>query len=67
MGLNNPMGLPSDVEKILFHPFYTVKDLSGNDFVFVLMVFFLHYFSEAENFKEAESLVTPIHICVLNF
>ena len=50
MGSNNPMGLPSDVQKILFHPFYTVKDLSGNDFVFVFMGFFLHYFSEADNF-----------------
>ena len=28
------MGLPSDVEKILFHPFYTVKDLSGNMFFY---------------------------------
>ena len=45
MGSNNPMGLPSDVEKIPFHPYYTVKDLSGNMLFFVLFVFIVCFFS----------------------
>ena len=66
VGSNNPMGLPSDVEKIPFHPYYTVKDLSGNMLFFVLFVFIVYFFpdylGDAENFKEADILVTPIHI-----
>ena len=63
VGSNNPMGLPSDVEKIPFHPYYTVKDLSGNTLFFVLFVFIVYFFpdylGDAENFKEADILVTP--------
>ena len=40
MGSNNPMGLPSDVEKIPFHLFYMVKDLLGNMLIFVFIVNF---------------------------
>ena len=62
VGSNNPMGLSSDVEKITFHPYYTVKDLSGNTLFFVLFVFivyfFPYYFGDAENFKEADCIVT---------
>jgi len=65
VGSNNPMGLPN-VEQISFHPYYTIKDLSGNTLFFVFFVFivyfFPYYFGDAENFKEADPLVTPIHI-----
>nr|YP_009092237.1 cytochrome b [Scutopus ventrolineatus]AHI45700.1 cytochrome b [Scutopus ventrolineatus] len=65
-GSKNPLGLSSDVDKIPFHPYYSVKDILG--FVFVL--FFLIYLSffypymlcEADNFLDANPLVTPTHI-----
>lgn len=57
VGSNNPMGVPSDVETIPFHPFYIVKDLSGNVlffcFFFFIVCFFPYYLGDAENFKEA--------------
>jgi ubiquinol-cytochrome c reductase cytochrome b subunit len=28
-GRNNPLGLNSNFDKILFHPYFTVKDLLG--------------------------------------
>ena len=66
VGSNNSMGLFSDVDKIPFHPFYTVKDLSGNAlffcFCFLIVYFFPYYLGDAENFKEANPLVTPPHI-----
>lgn len=67
VGSNNPTG--KDVEKIPFHPYYTIKDLSGVIaflFLFFLIVFFaptMHgYFLEPENFLPANSMVTPLHI-----
>ena len=67
VGSNNPTGM--DVEKIPFHPYYTVKDLSGVIvflFLFFLIVFYAPtlggYFLENANFAPANPLVTPLHI-----
>lgn len=67
VGSNNPSG--KSVEKIPFHPYYTVKDLSGVIvflFLFFLIVFYaptMHgYFLESANFAPANPLVTPLHI-----
>lgn len=66
VGSNNPLGVSSDAYKIRFGPFFIVKDLSGNLLFFVFVVFivfsFPYYFGDAENFKEADPLVTPVHI-----
>ena len=66
LGSNNPMGLPSDVEKIPFHPYYTVKDLSGNTLFFVLFVFIVYFFRiiwvMPRILRRPTFLVTPIHI-----
>ncbi|NWI48516.1 CYB protein, partial [Picathartes gymnocephalus] len=35
-GSNNPLGIPSDCDKIPFHPYYTVKDFLG--FALALLV-----------------------------
>ena len=65
-GSNNPMGVRSDIDKIPFHHYYTVKDLYGVIILLIglcVLVFFLPYLlGDAENFKPANPLVTPEHI-----
>ncbi|NWI69702.1 CYB protein, partial [Scopus umbretta] len=36
-GSNNPLGIPSDCDKIPFHPYYSTKDVLG----FLLTLIFL--------------------------
>nr|AGW15499.1 cytochrome b [Carpodacus rubescens] len=65
-GSNNPTGVPSDCDKIPFHPYYTVKDILG----FAVMIFLLvslalfspNMLGDPENFTPANPLVTPPHI-----
>nr|AAR25323.1 cytochrome b [Tangara mexicana] len=65
-GSNNPTGIPSDCDKIPFHPYYTIKDILG----FVLMLSLLvslalfspNLLGDPENFAPANPLVTPPHI-----
>ncbi|NXU97503.1 CYB protein, partial [Cettia cetti] len=33
-GLNNPLEIPSDCDKIPFHPYYSTKDILGFVFIF---------------------------------
>ena len=59
-GSNNPIGVRSDIDKIIFHHYYVVKDFYG---VIILLTFLLPYIlGDAENFKQANPLVTPVHI-----
>nr|P92493.1 RecName: Full=Cytochrome b; AltName: Full=Complex III subunit 3; AltName: Full=Complex III subunit III; AltName: Full=Cytochrome b-c1 complex subunit 3; AltName: Full=Ubiquinol-cytochrome-c reductase complex cytochrome b subunit [Aphelocoma coerulescens]AAB48978.1 cytochrome-b [Aphelocoma coerulescens] len=65
-GSNNPLGIPSDCDKIPFQPYYSIKDLLG----FVLMLtpliamalFAPNFLGDPENFTPANPLVTPPHI-----
>nr|QED56668.1 cytochrome b [Anthonomus eugenii] len=65
-GSNNPLGTNSNMEKIPFHPYFTLKDLVG----FLIMTFLLTILSlqapyllgDPDNFTPANPLVTPIHI-----
>nr|AHX97809.1 cytochrome b [Mirax sp. QL-2014] len=65
-GSNNPLGVNSDNYKIIFHNYFTIKDLLG----FLILIFFLMYLvmqmpylmGDPENFLEANSMVTPVHI-----
>ena len=65
-GSNNPLGLPSNIDKIPFHPYFTSKDLFG--FVVILFTLFLlrlldpWLLGDPENFIPANPLVTPVHI-----
>ncbi len=65
---NNPLGIdPKGPEDMIpFHPYYTIKDIFG---MAVFMVFFLwfvffapDFFGEADNYIEANPMVTPTHI-----
>merc|ERR1719402_863860 len=65
-GSNNPLGSNSNIEKLPFHPYFTIKDLFG--FLFVLTLFFIfillepYTLGDPENFIPANPLVTPVHI-----
>nr|AGW15459.1 cytochrome b [Carpodacus rodochroa]AGW15555.1 cytochrome b [Carpodacus rodochroa] len=65
-GSNNPTGVPSDCDKIPFHPYYTVKDILGFALMICLLVslalFSPNLLGDPENFTPANPLVTPPHI-----
>nr|YP_009995921.1 cytochrome b [Spondylis buprestoides]QNQ64872.1 cytochrome b [Spondylis buprestoides] len=65
-GSNNPLGINSNIDKIPFHPFFTLKDMIG----FLIMMFMLilltlntpYLLGDPDNFIPANPLITPIHI-----
>nr|YP_010362095.1 cytochrome b [Chalcophora japonica]UNQ87655.1 cytochrome b [Chalcophora japonica] len=65
-GSNNPLGLNSNIDKIPFHPYFSIKDLVG----FLIMITALvtltlnspYLLGDPENFTPANPLVTPVHI-----
>nr|YP_010946945.1 cytochrome b [Sigmella digitalis]WGO57702.1 cytochrome b [Sigmella digitalis] len=65
-GSNNPLGLNSNIDKIPFHPYFSIKDTFG----FILMMMCLgvltlkepYILGDPDNFTPANPLVTPIHI-----
>nr|AFO68270.1 cytochrome b [Garrulax chinensis] len=65
-GSNNPLGIPSDCDKIPFHPYYTIKDILGFALMLVLLVslalFAPNSLGDPENFTPANPLATPPHI-----
>nr|ADD80204.1 cytochrome b [Saltator coerulescens coerulescens]AGT80330.1 cytochrome b [Saltator coerulescens] len=65
-GSNNPLGIPSDCDKIPFHPYYTIKDILGFVLMLSLLVslalFLPNLLGDPENFTPANPLVTPPHI-----
>ncbi|NXX98548.1 CYB protein, partial [Centropus bengalensis] len=36
-GSNNPLGLPSNCDKIPFHPYFSLKDFLGFTIIFLLL------------------------------
>nr|AAR84634.1 cytochrome b [Poephila acuticauda]QUU43644.1 cytochrome b [Poephila acuticauda hecki]QUU43645.1 cytochrome b [Poephila acuticauda hecki]QUU43646.1 cytochrome b [Poephila acuticauda hecki]QUU43647.1 cytochrome b [Poephila acuticauda hecki] len=65
-GSNNPLGIPSDCDKIPFHPYYTTKDILGFALMLSLLaslaLFSPNLLGDPENFTPANPLVTPPHI-----
>lgn len=65
-GSNNPLGVPSDYDKVTFHSYYTSKDVVGFVWFLILLVFLALLMptalSDPENFIPANPLVTPVHI-----
>nr|YP_009406977.1 cytochrome b [Stygiocaris lancifera]ASA39513.1 cytochrome b [Stygiocaris lancifera] len=65
-GSNNPLGIPSQVNKISFHPYFSFKDIVG----FIVLLFTLtmitlldpYLLGDPDNFTTANPLVTPAHI-----
>nr|QNH73729.1 cytochrome b [Corvus enca] len=65
-GSNNPLGIPSDCDKIPFHPYYSIKDLLGFALMLIpfitLALFSPNLLGDPENFTPANPLTTPPHI-----
>nr|WAK99130.1 cytochrome b [Paramesotriton longliensis] len=65
-GSNNPTGIPSNQDKISFHPYFSYKDLLG--FLLALFVLVLialitpNLLVDPENFIPANPLMAPPHI-----
>ncbi len=65
-GSTNPLGIYRNYDKILFHPYFSWKDILG----IVIFIFLFLYLctinpwllGDPENFIPANPLVTPIHI-----
>jgi len=65
-GSNNPLGINRNIDKIPFHPYFSVKDSVG----FLILITILTFISlwnpyilgDPENFTPANPLVTPVHI-----
>nr|YP_010279424.1 cytochrome b [Riparia riparia]UKG21263.1 cytochrome b [Riparia riparia] len=65
-GSNNPLGIPSDCDKIPFHPYYSTKDILGFALLLItlasLALFSPNLLGDPENFTPANPLATPPHI-----
>nr|AAZ68022.1 cytochrome b [Yuhina flavicollis]ABI30722.1 cytochrome b [Yuhina flavicollis]ABI30723.1 cytochrome b [Yuhina flavicollis]ABI30724.1 cytochrome b [Yuhina flavicollis] len=65
-GSNNPLGIPSDCDKIPFHPYYSIKDILGFALMFTSLaavaLFAPNSLGDPENFTPANPLATPPHI-----
>ena len=67
-GNNNPTGLTAKTsnDTLPFHPYYTVKDGFAIVVFLVIFAFFVFYWPDAlghaDNYIEADPLVTPAHI-----
>nr|WGT89079.1 cytochrome b [Sclomina erinacea]WGT89352.1 cytochrome b [Sclomina erinacea] len=65
-GSNNPMGLKSNLDKIPFHPYFSIKDLVGMTITMMLFIMLTllepRLLGDPENFIPASPLVTPVHI-----
>ena len=65
-GSNNPIGVKSESDKGSFHYYYVLKDLYGGALLGIILgaivLFYPYVLGDVENFKPANSLVTPAHI-----
>nr|UNO54312.1 cytochrome b [Amblyomma sp.] len=65
-GSSNPMGISMNIDKIPFHPYFSIKDLQG---IMIFLIPFLmtillfpYIMMDAENFIMANPMITPPHI-----
>nr|YP_009734521.1 cytochrome b [Acropyga sauteri]QBG38677.1 cytochrome b [Acropyga sauteri] len=65
-GSTNPLGTFSDMNKIPFHSYFTLKDLFG--FMMLIFMFWImnleypYTLGDPDNFTPSNPLITPIHI-----
>lgn len=66
VGSNNPVGINSKIDSLPFYPYSYIKDVYSFIVflsVFALVVFFVpNVLGHSDNYIEANSMVTPIHI-----
>nr|AJB43605.1 cytochrome b [Diphylla ecaudata] len=65
-GSNNPTGIPSNLDMIPFHPYYTIKDIFGFMIMLALLstlvLFSPDLLGDPDNYTPANPLNTPPHI-----
>nr|QKK69188.1 cytochrome b [Opisthoplatia orientalis] len=65
-GSSNPMGLNSNIDKIPFHPYFSIKDTFGFIILIMLLITLTlkepYILGDPDNFTPANPLVTPVHI-----
>nr|YP_009537777.1 cytochrome b [Ornithodoros coriaceus]AYN59509.1 cytochrome b [Ornithodoros coriaceus] len=65
-GSSNPLGIPMNIDKIPFHPYFSWKDILGIILAMTIMttiiLIYPFMFSDPENFLMANPLITPPHI-----
>jgi ubiquinol-cytochrome c reductase cytochrome b subunit len=65
-GSSNPLGVYTNRDKIVFNPYFTVKDLHSVLIVLIFLIgfisFFPNYLGHTDNYIMADALVTPSHI-----
>nr|YP_010596160.1 cytochrome b [Catamiarus brevipennis]WAJ48492.1 cytochrome b [Catamiarus brevipennis] len=65
-GSSNPLGTNSNLDKIPFHPYFSIKDLMGATVTLMLFIMLTllepRLLGDPENFIPANPLVTPVHI-----
>nr|UXX50196.1 cytochrome b [Alectorobius capensis] len=65
-GSSNPLGLTKNIDKIPFHPYFSLKDLMGLSLFLLISTFIIlikpYMFMDPENFMMANPMITPPHI-----
>nr|APU89524.1 cytochrome b [Porcellio dilatatus dilatatus] len=65
-GSSNPLGVKSNKLKMMFHPYFTLKDLLGMIILFLLLIYLSlmnpYKLGDPENFNPANPLSSPPHI-----
>nr|BAJ24476.1 cytochrome b [Orestes mouhotii] len=65
-GSNNPMGFKSNIDKIPFHPYFSIKDTASLMFMAMTLIMLTlmepYILGDPDNFTPANPLVTPTHI-----
>ena len=63
-GSNNPTGISSDIDKIPFHPYYTIKDILGALFIILILLILVLFSPDllGDPDNPANPLNTPPHI-----
>jgi len=66
IGSNNPLGINININKILFHPYFTIKDILGFFIIIIILIIlnliYPYILRDPDNFIPANPLITPIHI-----
>lgn len=65
-GSTNPLGIKLKTENIIFYPYFYIKDLFGLIIILIFFFFIIFYYpnilGHTDNYIEANSLKTPLHI-----
>nr|AZZ89100.1 cytochrome b [Paracatonidia sp. SX-2018] len=65
-GSSNPLGIKNNIDKISFHPYFTIKDILGFSIMMMMFIMWINMAPfitmDPENFTPANPMITPIHI-----